>query len=82
MYVKITIEIQYRNTLLTFVVTLWFWHADEGGDDKNSAAAPDMLYEMWGNYYILDSDNDDDDGHLDGADVYDKDVWGVQMLVI
>lgn len=42
----------------------------------------DMLDEMSGNYYILDNDNDDDDGHLDGADVYDKDVWGVKMLVI
>ena len=82
MYVKVTIEIQYRNTLLTFVVTLWFWHADEGGVDKNSAAAHDMLDEMWGGYYILDDDNDDDDGYLDGADVYDKDVWGVQMLVL
>ena len=42
----------------------------------------DMLDEMSGNYYILDNDNDDDDGHLDGADVYDKDVWGVKLLLI
>ena len=82
MYVKVTIEIQYRNTLLTFVVTLWSWHADGGGVDKNSAAARDMLDEMWGHYYILDSDNDDDDGHLDGADVYDNDVWGWHRVII